>query len=289
MSVAVSISPLRGIVCMVLALLVFTLSDAVSKWLTQGYPVGEIIFLRSFFMILPVLVMVRYRREKLSLRTENWRWHMLRTMLVVVSSFLIINSVRLLPLADAIAFLHAAPLMITALAFPLLGERVGWHRWGAVLAGFAGVLIMSRPTADSFQIAVMVPIAAAAATAVRDIVTRRMSTSESTNVMLIWSTVGLTLASALTLPFGWRTPTPFDFGLMVVTGLLVGTAHYLMVESLRLAEAALVAPFKYSSIVWGVLLGYMIWGDLPDYWIVTGSSLIIGSGLYILHREYRQR
>ena len=288
MSVAVSISPLRGILCMVMSLFVFTLSDAVSKWLTQGYPIGEIIFVRCFFMYVPIAIMMWRQGERPSFKVRSWEWHIVRSGLFVASSFLIITSVKLLPLAEAIAFLHAAPLMITALAFPLLGERVGWHRWAAVAIGFTGVLIMARPTGEAFQIAVLVPIAAAASTAIRDIVTRRMSRHESTNVILTWSIVGLLIVSGATLPFAWKTPTIIDFFLMAASGVLLGTAHYLMIEAYRLAEVALVSPFKYTSIVWGVILGYLIWGDLPDAWIITGTILIIGSGLYILHREARR-
>jgi drug/metabolite transporter (DMT)-like permease len=289
MSLAASISPLRGIVCMVLSLFFFTLSDAVSKWLTEGYPIGRIVFIRCFFMFIPIAVVMRWQGEPLTFRTTQWKMHLLRTVLFVASSFLIIISVKLLPLADAVAFLHAAPLMITALSVPLLREPVGWHRWGAVLVGFLGILIMTRPTAEAFQIAALVPIAAAAATALRDIATRIMSKTESTNIILAWSIVGLLIASAATLPFGWTTPTLFDFGLMILSGVLLGVAHYLMIESYRLAEAALVAPFKYTSIVWAVILGYLIWNDLPDTWIITGSVLIIGSGIYILQRESQKR
>lgn len=289
MSLTVSLSPLRGIACMVLSLAVFTMSDAVSKWLTQSYPVGEIIFLRSFFIYLPIGLMVWRRRDGAALRLTGWRWHLLRAALFTASSFLIITSVKFLPLADAMALLFAAPLIITALARPLLGEHVGRRRWSAVLVGFVGVLVMTRPTPNAFQIAALVPITAAIMTALRDIVTRHMSTTLSTNAILAWSTLGLIIASAPTALFGWIVPRPQDLLLMMLSGLLVGTAHYLMIESYRLAAAATVAPFKYSSIVWGVLLGYLIWGDLPDAWILTGAALVIGSGLYILHREATQR
>lgn len=267
----------------------FTFSDAVSKWLTQSYPVGEIVFLRSFFNYVPVLLMIWHRRDGSTLRTRRWQWHLGRTLLFIAATYLIILSVKLLPLADAVAFLFAAPIMITAMATPLLGEPVGWRRWCAVIAGFVGVLIMTRPTADAFQIAALVPIAAAAMTAVRDIVTRRMSATESTNAILSWSALGLIIGSAPIAFFDWVTPGFHDFLLMALSGLLVGAAHFLMIESYRLAQAAIVAPFKYFAILWGVLLGYLIWGDLPDAWIVTGAALVIGSGIYILHRETARR
>ena len=126
-------------------------------------------------------------------------------------------------------------------------------------------------------------------TAVRDIVTRRMSAGESTNAMMVWSTLGLIVGSAPVAAIGWVTPDMHDLLLIALSGLLVGAAHFLMIESYRLAQAAVVAPFKYSAILWGVLLGYLIWGDLPDAWIMTGATLIVASGLYILHRESAAR
>jgi drug/metabolite transporter (DMT)-like permease len=289
MSLAVSISPLRGIAFMVLALFTFTLSDAATKWLTQSYPIGEIIFIRSFFIGLPVIPVLWRSGNWGSLRANNRRMHLLRAVLVIAASLLIVIALSLLPLADFVAFLHAAPLIMTALAQPLLREHVGWHRWAAVIVGFCGILIMTRPAPGMFQIAALVPIAAAFATAIRDIVTRKMSETESTSAMLIWSTVGLILASAPFAAIGWKTPDIADFGLMALSGILVGISHYLLIEAYRHAEVAIVAPFKYSSLVWAVILGYAIWGDLPDFWIVTGAALIIGSGLYILHRETTRR
>jgi drug/metabolite transporter (DMT)-like permease len=289
MRVAVSISPFKGIGCMVLSLFTFTVSDAVTKWLTQTYPIGELIFVRSFFIILPVLMVVWYQNDWGSLRTVNRRMQFLRAFLVVLSTVLIVTSLKLLPLADYVAFLHAAPLIITALAWPLLREHVGWHRWAAVIFGFVGILIMTRPAPGIFQIAALVPIAAACSTAIRDIVTRRMSETESTNAMMVWPVIGLVVASAPFAPAGWVTPDLADFTLMALSGFLVGISHYLLIEAYRFAEVTLVAPFKYSSLVWAVLLGYMVWGQLPDVWIATGATIVIASGLYILHRETMRR
>lgn len=274
---------------MVLSLFTFTVSDAVTKWLTQTYPVGELIFVRSFFIIVPVLMVVWYRNDWGSLRTVNPRMQFLRTALVVLATALIVTSLKLLPLADYVAFLHAAPLIITALAWPLLREHVGWHRWAAVTVGFVGILIMTRPAPGIFQIAALVPLAAAGATALRDIVTRKMSETETTNSMMVWPVAGLALASAPFAPVGWVTPDLGDFGLMAISGFLVGVSHYLLIEAYRFAEVTLVAPFKYSSLVWAVLLGYMVWDQLPDAWIATGATIVIASGLYILHREAMRR
>lgn len=198
-------------------------------------------------------------------------------------------SIKLLPLANAVALIHSAPLMITALAAILLAERVGFHRWCAVIIGFIGILIMARPTADAFQLSAFVAVGAAAATALRDIVTRKMGTTESTKAILAFSTAALILVSGLTTHFYWISPNMVDLALMAASGVLMGTAHYLLIEAYRWAEAGIVSPFKYTSLIWATLLGYLIWGDLPDQWVISGAALIMGGGLYVLHREAKRQ
>lgn len=281
-------SSLRGVACMVLSLFVFMLSEAITKWLTQGYPIGQIVFIRSFFFFVPILAIIGFRKDWRALNIQNWRFQGVRALLFVASTFLIVAAIKLLPLANAVAFIHSAPLMITALAAILLAERVGVHRWCAVAIGFIGILIMTRPTAGAFQLSALVAIGAAAATALRDIVTRKMSDTESTTATLAFSTAILIFAAGLTTPFFWVTPTGVDLVLMAASGVLMGTAHYLLIEAYRWAEAGIVAPFKYTSLIWATLLGYLIWDDLPDRWVISGAALIIGGGLYVLHRETKR-
>jgi drug/metabolite transporter (DMT)-like permease len=283
-----SISSIRGIVCMVLSLLVFMLSEAITKWLTQGYPIGQIVFIRSFFFFVPIVAMICFQKEWRALRVQSWHLQLSRAVLFVASSFLIVASIKLLPLANAVAFIHSAPLMITVLASILLAERIGFHRWCAVAVGFIGILIMARPTENVFQLSAFVAVGAAAATALRDIVTRKMSSTESTTAILAFSTAALILSAGLTTLFYWVSPTFVDLALMAASGVLMGTAHYLLIEAYRWAEAGVVSPFKYTSLIWATLLGYLIWGDLPDKWVISGAALIIGGGLYVLHRESKR-
>ena len=193
----------------------------------------------------------------------------------------------LLPLADAIAVTFAGPLFITALAPLVLLERVGWRRWLAVLAGFAGVLLMVRPSGDYARWAVLLPLSAALAGSLRDLVTRRISVSENFTAILFSTDVIVLLAGLVLFPAGWQVPNVADFLLMGLAGGLMGAAHYLHIEAFRLAEAAVIAPFKYTNMLWGVLFGFVIWGHLPDRWVVGGSLLVIASGLYIFYRERR--
>ena len=280
--------PLLGIVLMTLSLFLLTLGDAATKWLGQSFPIGQVVCLRGVFILLPIAVVTWRTGVLASLRVNNPKDISLRAVLFIATATLISTSMILLPLADAAAILFAGPLFITALAPWMLGEVVGWRRWTAVTTGFVGVLIMLRPTPNAIQLLALFPLAAALCSAFRDIVTRKISASESTNAIMFWSTISLIAAGSVTALFGWKMPTLSEFGLFAITGVIAGSANYMMIESYRAAEASVVSPFKYTAILWAVALGYVIWGDTPDAFILAGSVLVIGSGLYILYRETRR-
>jgi len=264
-----------------------TLNDTILKWLTTDLPVGEIMCLRGVFVFLPIVLLAAHEGGLHRLKVQSPRGQGLRAAIVVAGMFMFITGLSLLPIAEAIALTFASPLFATALAVPFLGERVGWRRWTAVGAGLLGVLVMLRPGSDAFALAALLPLGAAATGAVRDIATRRLSVSDSSSSILMVTTVAVTLAGAATMPFGWRSPTWSEVGLLALAGLLLGAAQYLMIEAVRYAEIGLVAPFRYTSLIWAVLAGYFAFGTLPDIWGIVGAALVIISGIYILHREYR--
>jgi len=280
-----SSAPYRGIACMVAGGALLTANDAILKWLTGGYPVGQIMFLRGLFVFVMVAYLVWRAGGLVSLRVVRFRGHLVRAGLVVGGTFMFVTGLSLLPLADAIAISFAGPLFVTALAPVMLGEHVGWRRWAAVLVGFVGVLVMIRPTGEAVQWAALLPLAASLTGALRDILTRGMSGRESSVAILFVSTSAVCLGGLATAPFGWSPVTMPDIGLFALAGLVLGGAHFLLIETFRFAEAALVAPFKYSNMIWAVALGFFIWGDLPDRWTIGGAAFVICSGLYILHRE----
>ncbi|MDE0815387.1 MAG: DMT family transporter [Alphaproteobacteria bacterium] len=260
-----------------------------TKWLGQSYPVGQIICLRGVFMLLPIAIMTARSGGIASLRVNKPTDIALRSVLFIGTTALIATSMILLPLADAAAILFAGPLFITAIAPWILNEIVGWRRWTAVTVGFVGVLIMLRPTPEAIQILALIPLTAALCSAFRDVVTRKISPTESTNAIMLWSTLALITVSALSAPFGWVAPSFSELGMFATSGVVVGIAHYMMIESYRAADASVVSPFKYTAILWAVALGYIIWDDKPDAFILIGSFLVIGSGLYILYRETRRK
>lgn len=280
-------TPLRGIMLMVAGSAVLTLSDAVTKWLTAGYPVGQIMCIRAVFTLIPIMVFAWHAGGIHTLRIRNVRMQILRAACAVVSAALFVTGLAYLPLAACIAIAFSGPLFVTALATPMLGEQVGWRRWSAVFVGFLGVLVMLRPTDGAVHWAALLPLLAAASGAFRDIITRKVRLSASPVAVLAFTMAAIGLAGLWTLPFGWEPVAWNDLLLLAAAGILVGTAQYLVIHAFYVAEASLVIPYKYLSLIWAALFGYIMWGDVPDRWLVVGAALVVGSGLYIMHREAR--
>ena len=193
-----------------------------------------------------------------------------------------------MPLADAIAITFAGPLFVTALAPIFLHEQVGWRRWGAVLTGFAGVIVMVRPSgASALQWVALLPLGVALCGAIRDITTRHMHGTETTAGIMFYSTGGVIVVGFATAPFAWEPISAIQYGMFAINGLVLGGAYFFLVEALRLAEASLVTPYKYATLIWAILIGIAVWGDLPDLQMLGGAVLVVASGLYILHRVLR--
>jgi drug/metabolite transporter (DMT)-like permease len=276
---------MRGILFMLAGTFFMSINNAVLKLLSAGYPAGQVLFMRGSFIFIPIAFFIWREGGFRSACVESYQGHALRAAFTIASAFMFVIGVRHLPLADATAISFAGPLFITMLATPILGEYVGWRRWSAVIVGFIGVLIITRPTGDVMRLAVLLPLGSAFAAAMRDLITRRIAPRETSNSILVTTTAAVALAGLLTLPLGWIMPTPADLGLTAMGGIVSGFGHYCMIETFRHAEAGLVAPFKYSSIVYAVGMGYLFWGDLPDAWVIAGTMILVASGLYILRRE----
>ena len=225
---------------------------------------------------------------------RRWRSQLARAALVVLTGVCFIAAIRYMPIADAIGIAFAGPLFSVCLAGPLLGERIGWRRWTAAGVGFVGVLMMVNPGASGFTLAALLPLATALGGALRDVLTRHMSTGDHSNATLAVSTLAIVLIAGLTLPLGlvapsqaWVWPSPLQWLLFALGGLLMGVAQYCLIESLRVAQVALVVPFKYMSYIWAVAFGFLVFGDVPQFLSLLGVALVIGGGLFIFWREQR--
>ena len=278
--------PLRGIALMVASAFFMNVNNAILKLLTEGLPVGEIMFLRAAMILPLVFLYAAFRGGLAVLRVNYWRGHLARGVCLGFSAYFFLLSVEHLPLGMTVALTFAAPLLITAMAGPLLNEEVGWRRWAAVGVGFLGVVVITRPGSDVFQLAALLPLVCALASAGRDIATRSMTATETSLAILMTANLFQICFGLLSLPFGWQVPDLRSFWLLAACVPLVFIGHYTMIEAFRFAEAGLVSPFRYSAIVWAGLFGYFLWGDVPDGWSVVGTGIVIASGFYILHREF---
>lgn len=278
----------KGILVMIAGVALLTANDAVSKFLTQSYPVGQVICLRQAATLLVIVPYVMAVTGWGALRVVSWPGQATRGLLFVANAALIVLSLSLLPLATVITIMFASPLLTAALSLPMLAERVSPRRWLAILAGFVGVLIVIRPGAAGFEWVLLVPVAASVANSLRDVMTRRLSRTETSIAILFWSTLIVMAAGVLTAPFGWQPVTATAAAWFVAAGVFNATAHFLLIEALRLGEAAVITPMRYTSLIWATLLGYFVWRELPDAWVVLGSAVIIASGVYMIRIETRR-
>jgi drug/metabolite transporter (DMT)-like permease len=263
-------------------------SDAISKHLSQSYPIGQVICVRQLASLPFIAVFIgRSHRGLSALRPINVRMQILRGLVFVGSSYAIVLSLSLLPLPTVTAITFSGPIMIALMSAPLLGERVAPTVWTATLLGFTGMLFIIRPGAADFTWALLIPVAAAFASSLRDILARVLARTDDSIAILFWSSMIVAAATALTAFQGWKTIPLQVWALFLIAGLVNFCAHLLIIESYRLARAAVVAPFKYTSLLWSAGLGYVIWGDVPNGWVWVGSAILVASGLWIAHAQKR--
>ncbi|MGH6915037.1 MAG: DMT family transporter [Geminicoccales bacterium] len=268
-----------------LAFALFTCMDTMIKWLSAGYPVHELVFTNALFALLPIAVLTLRPGGLARLRTRRLALHVLRGVCGMGGAFLAFYAYSQVPLADAYAIIFATPLLITALSVPVLGEQVGWRRWSAVGVGFVGVLIMLRPGTAPVGPGSLAALGAACASAFSILLVRKLSVTETTAGIALYSNLTVVAAMGVLLAFDFVVPDPGDLLLMAASGLVGGTALLVLIAAYRRAPAALVAPFQYSQMLWALLLGFVIWGDLPDPAKLVGAAIVATSGLFVLYRE----
>jgi drug/metabolite transporter (DMT)-like permease len=279
---------IRSLALMTAGIALLTANDAASKYLVQSYPVGQVIGLRQAATLMVLIPYVMFFSRWSALRVVDWTGQLTRGALFIIGSVFIVLSLGELPLATAITMLFASPIFMVVLSAPLLGERIGRHRWIAVLGGFAGVLVILRPGAESFQWALLLPLLAALVNALRDVLTRRLSRTETSIAILFWSNIILMAGGFATMPFGWVTVTPTAAFWFIAAGIFNGMAHFFIIEALRAGEASVVAPIRYTALLWAALLGFIVWGELPEIWLWAGAAIIVGSSLYMIRAERRR-
>lgn len=271
----------------IVAVALFTLMDVLVKWEAPRFAIIQIVFFRSVFALVPLGVVLLKGRDLRPLRANNITGHIVRSLVGVAAMVSVFTAYSLMKISDAIAITFAAPLFATALSVPMLGERVGLHRWTAVVVGFIGVLIIVRPGTTAFDWAAVFAIAGAACIGVTTIYVRKLTRTETTEAIVLYFTLTTTACAAVALPFVWVTPGPLDLALLIAIGLLGGTAQIFRTKASKLADIAILAPFSYTALLWAMLLGWLIWDELPDGYTVLGASIVAASGIYIVFRETR--
>ena len=278
--------PLLGVAYTLMSVLLFSLMDATVKWLSADYPIHEIVFFRCVVALAPALVFIHQAGGFKILRTFHPVLHALRAAGGLGAMFLSFQAYSLMPLADAVSVFYAAPLFMAALSVPMLGEHVGVRRWTAIAVGFAGVLIVVRPGGDVFGNGGLLMLSAAALVGVTTNLIRRLSaTDDAASTSFYFTASGALFGTIACLWAGWIVPGPFDLLLFLAVGLLGGCAQYTLTLSYRYAEVGFLAPLKYLAIISGGIIGYLVWSEVPDAQSLTGIAIIIGSGLYMVHRE----
>lgn len=275
----------KGILLMVLAMFFISVMGVATKTAGINHPIMQVVFIRNFFVLAVVLAMVWRKGGIESLKVNDRKGVGLRAFFQFGAATFISTTVILLPLADAEALFFAAPLIIAFLSMHFLGERVGWRRKTAIFIGFLGVIVMLRPTPDLIQPIALFGVVASVFIALRDIWTRKLREGETANAITFWSELGVIAGSLPFALFVWQPLTLPDLSIIAFAGIVLGAAQFTMAVAFITAEAATVAPFRYTVILLTTLFGYFFFGDIPDAFVIAGVAIVIASGLYILRRE----
>jgi len=260
--------------------------DLCAKAILETYPLEQFVFLRSLIGLSMFLSLARQFGGLASLQTRKWGWHLLRTMLAAGAMFGFFYGLARMPLIDALTLGFTAPLMMTALSVPMLGEHVGWRRWLAVIAGFGGVLMILRPGSGALTFAAAAVLFAAFCYACLAITARKLAATESTFCLSIYVIAGpMAFSGLLSIGVPWQAPDAIGWILFLLAGACSVIAWIGLVGAYRQAAPSILAPFEYTALIGGAIAGYLIWDEVPDRWVVAGAFVIIGSGLFVVYRE----
>ena len=269
---------------MLMSVCAFSIMDIIVKW-SEAYPLGQVLFFRGFFgVILYFIIMPRDRIKDFYL-TKRPGLHFIICMSGLIALVAIFIALRNLPLATVVSISFAAPIFTTIFSIFLLSEKVGMFRWIAVLVGFIGIIIITEPGFSSFNIYFIYPIIFCLGLSYVAIAIRQLSTTEPVWLISLYFSIAITLASLVTLPYGWVIPNFGDLILLMLIGVFGGVANLWLGQSYKLAEVSLVSPLKYLALVFAIAFGYFIWGEIPSFKTLLGAALVIISSIIIFRRE----
>jgi drug/metabolite transporter (DMT)-like permease len=275
----------QGILLMIAAFFVFSILDASAKQVMHSLPPLVAVFFRYFFASLIAFAVIIYLGNWQYLKTRQPIAQVLRGAVLLASTFCNFTAMHYLQLAQTAAISFMIPLWVCALSGPLLGEKVGWRRWAAVLAGFIGVLVIMRPGTMNFHWAMVFSLASTLCGAMYNILTRKVGSTDHAATSLLYVCLAGASIAALPLPWHWQMPQGPVWYFIIAMGLAGSLGHYLLIQAHRLAPASVLVPFSYTQIIWMIILGYILFGDVPDHWTLFGATIVIASGLFVFLRE----
>jgi drug/metabolite transporter (DMT)-like permease len=276
---------IRAILLLVLGVTLFGVMDGLGKFLAGNYSVFQVVWARYAFAV-PIALAMAGGSTWRNLVGNGSPWLQVgRALLPLLASATVILGLALMPLADFTAISFASPLLVAALSRPLLGEKISVHTWAGVVCGFVGVLMIVRPGSGTIAWAAVFPLGTALFFALYQVLTRLVSRGGDPAVTLIWTiAVGLVITTPM-LPIGWRPVAGPDWLLLILSGLLFGMGQHLLIRAFSIAPAAILTPFTYAQIVAAIVFGALVFGDLPDFWTIMGTALVIGAGTYVLRHQ----
>jgi drug/metabolite transporter (DMT)-like permease len=281
--------PFRGIALILLSTVFLGVSDVTAKYLSTTLPSIEIAWIRFAVFALIMVPAMAPASPLYALHTGRLGLQLMRGAALLASSLFFISGLRFLPIAEASATSFVAPLFVTALSIIFLSEKVGLRRWLATAVGLIGVLVILRPGTGAFHAAAFFPIASALSWACTLIMTRVMSGRERAATTMAYSSIaGICILSAL-VPLVWVAPSWHDILLGIFIGIASTAGQWIVVLAFRYADASVLAPFSYTQLLWVSILGFTVFGEIPDVWTITGAAFIVASGLYTAHRERVRR
>ncbi|WP_420347353.1 DMT family transporter [Pelagibius sp.] len=278
-------APLQGIALMIAAFTTFAALDTTAKYLVQFYPPEQVVWARYTGHAVLALLILWPRNGAALLRSQRLGTQVLRSLLLFATTCTNFVALQYLQLAETSAIFFSTPLIVALLSVPLLGERIGPRRWTAILIGFLGVLVVVRPGLGLMHWAAGLSLLTALGAALYQITTRKLAGVDPAATTQFYTALVGTLAITPLVPFTWQAPDLTGVLLMALLGVLGGFGHWLLILAHRMAPAPILAPFNYTQIAPMVLLGFLVFGDLPDIWTVTGAGVVLASGLYLFYRE----
>ena len=279
-----------GILAMIGAMACFIVNDSLVKYASQTMPATELIFVRGVMATLLVLAVAHATGATRKIREIARGWVVVRAVVDALATMLFLASLFHLPLANATAINMASPLIITVLAAMFLGERLGSSRWIAIVVGFSGVLFIIQPRTDGFDGYALVCLLSTVLLSLRDLVTRRVHAAVPSILITLSNTIAVTAFAALLSMFEtWRAFSAYELGYLAVVAVFLAAAYYLLVVSTRHGDLSLIAPFRYTALLFATVAGFVVWGDTPNALAWGGIGLVVGSGIYVLRVSRRAR